>query len=156
MPSRVRPPSLFCRRRSSAEDVEMFTGQEFPNPDVTSVTPGTGIRSTPAGRDGRQQPSGLGPHPNGAPPLSTSSRRGRGSRMSRNMGVILLALISACSSTVLASAQATSSQPDIANSTPAAPSAYVYVSTSAGQIAAYSAARNGALTAVPGRLSRPP
>lgn len=70
--------------------------------------------------------------------------------MSRNMGVILLALISACSSTVLASAQATSSQPDIANSTPAAPSAYVYVSTSAGQIAAYSAARNGALTAVPG------
>jgi len=73
--------------------------------------------------------------------------------MSRAISVCSLAAI--CASTVLASAQVTSS-PTETNSTPAtsAPVAYVYVSSAAnltrGQIHGYAVAPNGALTALPG------
>jgi len=73
--------------------------------------------------------------------------------MSRSIAVCLLALAGACASTVLASAQAASSPTD---STPANSSAvaYVYVSNSpssgTGQISAYAAASNGALTPITG------
>ena len=69
--------------------------------------------------------------------------------------ILLLALLGACASTVLASAQATTSQTD-PNSTDQAstsPVAYVYVSSSNGstdQIKGYAAASNGSLTAIPG------
>lgn len=67
----------------------------------------------------------------------------------------LLAFAAICASTVLASAQVTSSSTE-SNSIqpPASPVAYVYVSSaptsSTGQISAYSAASNGALTPIPG------
>jgi len=74
--------------------------------------------------------------------------------MSRSIGVLLLALVSACASTVLASAQALLSQTEIANSSLAStsPVAYIYVSSSAGQgqINGYAAASDGSLTAVAG------
>jgi hypothetical protein len=69
---------------------------------------------------------------------------------------LLLALIGACASTVLASAQATSSPTEVNNRLQgsASPAAYVYLSNPAGgggnQINAYSAAANGALTPIPG------
>jgi hypothetical protein len=69
---------------------------------------------------------------------------------------LLLALLGACASTVLASAQATSSQTDLNDTiqTPSSPVAYVYVSNSpngsTNQINAYAAASNGSLTAVSG------
>jgi len=75
--------------------------------------------------------------------------------MSRSISVCSLALTAICASTVLASAQVTSS-PTESNSTQnsTAPVAYVYVSSfpngSTGQINAYSASSTGALTAVPG------
>jgi hypothetical protein len=76
--------------------------------------------------------------------------------MSRNIGVCLLALVSACASTVLASAQATSSPTEVSNSNPASssPVAYVYVTSSPSsgnvQMNGYAAAANGSLTTIPG------
>jgi hypothetical protein len=75
--------------------------------------------------------------------------------MSRRIPVCLLAFAAICASTVLASAQVTSS-PTESNSiqAPASRVAYVYVSSaptsSTGQINAYSAASNGALTPIAG------
>jgi hypothetical protein len=75
--------------------------------------------------------------------------------MTRSISVCSFAVAAICASTVLASAQVTSSSTE-SNSTPAisSPVAYVYVSTAtsgtAGQIRGYSAAPNGALTAIPG------
>ena len=75
--------------------------------------------------------------------------------MSRRKPVCLLAFAAICASTVLASAQVTSS-PTESNSiqAPASRVAYVYVSStptsSTGQINAYSAASNGALTPIAG------
>jgi hypothetical protein len=75
--------------------------------------------------------------------------------MSRSISVCSLAFALICASTVLASAQVTSSSTD-SNLTPAttAPVAYVYVSSATsntvGQIRGYAAAPNGALTAIPG------
>jgi hypothetical protein len=68
---------------------------------------------------------------------------------------LLLVLIGACASTVLASAQAASSQTEVNTVAGAsAPAAYVYVSSSPStgknQINAYAAAANGSLTAIPG------
>ena len=76
--------------------------------------------------------------------------------MFRSIGTVLLALVGACASTVLASAQATSSQTEvnIPTQTSSAPVAYVYVSSSptssTSQINAYAAASTGALTKVSG------
>jgi hypothetical protein len=75
--------------------------------------------------------------------------------MSRAISLCSLAVIAICASTVLASAQVTSS-PTESNLTPAtsAPVAYVYVSSvttnTVGQIRGYATAPNGALTAIPG------
>jgi hypothetical protein len=75
--------------------------------------------------------------------------------MSRRIPVCSLAFVAICASTVLASAQVTSSSTE-SNSIqpPASPVAYVYVSSAAtsstGQINAYSAASNGALTPIAG------
>lgn len=75
--------------------------------------------------------------------------------MSRRIPVCSLAFVAICASTVLASAQVTSSSTE-SNSIqpPASPVAYVYVSSaptsSTGQINAYSAASNGALTPIAG------
>lgn len=75
--------------------------------------------------------------------------------MSRQILVCLFALIVACASTVLAFAQAVPSQTETSSTTGASPVAYVYVasrpvSRGADQINGYSAASNGALTAIPG------
>jgi 6-phosphogluconolactonase (cycloisomerase 2 family) len=75
--------------------------------------------------------------------------------MSRSIRIFFLALIGACASTVLASAQAASSPTDVSSSAqaPSSPVAYVYVSNyvnNANQINAYAAASNGALTTVTG------
>jgi hypothetical protein len=76
--------------------------------------------------------------------------------MSRQIRIILLVLIGACASTVLASAQAASSQTEVNHSTrsSSSPVAYVYVSNftanSTDQINGYSAAPNGALTPIAG------
>jgi len=71
--------------------------------------------------------------------------------MSRSVRVILIALATACASTVLASAQATSSSTDNSATGSSGPVALVYVSSnpsgSTYQIQAYFAAPNGALTA---------
>ena len=75
--------------------------------------------------------------------------------MSRLISVCSLAFAAICASTVLASAQVSSSPTDF-NASPATttPVAYVYVSTAAnltsGHIYEFSAATNGALTAIPG------
>jgi Rieske Fe-S protein len=75
--------------------------------------------------------------------------------MSRSIPVCLIAFAAICASTVLASAQVTSS-PTESNSiqAPAPPVAYVYVSSaptsSTGQINGFAAASNGALTPLPG------
>ena len=69
---------------------------------------------------------------------------------------LLLALIGASASTVLASAQAMSSQTEVSNSTQASssPVAYVYVSSYVSnnnlEVNGYSAASNGSLTPIPG------
>ncbi len=77
--------------------------------------------------------------------------------MSRISRTLLLALLGACASTVLASAQAASSQTEVSNSTQAvsSPVAYVYVSSylsssNTNEINGYSAAANGSLTAISG------
>lgn len=75
--------------------------------------------------------------------------------MSRNNRLFLLALMGACASTVLASAQATSSPTDVSDSTRgrSAPVAYVYVSSvlsGSSSIYGFAAASNGALTVIPG------
>lgn len=75
--------------------------------------------------------------------------------MSRSIFVCLLAIAAICASTVLASAQVTSSPTDNGSSNPAtSPVAYVYVSHSVNsttnQITGYAAASNGALTVIPG------
>jgi hypothetical protein len=67
---------------------------------------------------------------------------------------LLLALLGACASTVLASAQAAPSQTDLSTTpTVSSPVAYVYVASSNGstdQIRGYAASSNGSLTAIPG------
>lgn len=75
--------------------------------------------------------------------------------MSHNIRIFLFALLGACASTVLASAQAASSPTEVSDSNPASsPVAYVYVSNvtanSTDQINGYSVAPNGALTAIAG------
>jgi 6-phosphogluconolactonase (cycloisomerase 2 family) len=74
--------------------------------------------------------------------------------MSRSISGFSLALIATIASTVLASAQVTSSLTDTSSQAASSPVAYVYVSsvTSSGksQIDAYAAASNGSLTSVPG------
>jgi hypothetical protein len=78
--------------------------------------------------------------------------------MSRISCTLLLALVAACASTVLASAQAAPSQTEVDNSTLASssPVAYVYVSNilsndhGGNQINGYSAAPDGSLTPIPG------
>jgi hypothetical protein len=77
--------------------------------------------------------------------------------MSRNTRLLSLALLGACASAVLASAQATSSPTEVSNSTQASssPVAYVYVSKyvssiNRNEINVYSAASNGSLTAISG------
>src|ERR1035438_5813431 len=75
--------------------------------------------------------------------------------MSRQIRVCLLALITACASTVLASAQALPSQTETSSASSSSPVAYVYVasrpvSNGSDQIKAYSAASNGTLAAIPG------
>ena len=69
--------------------------------------------------------------------------------------IFLFALLGACASTVLASAQAASSQTEVSDSNQASsPVAYVYVSSltanSTDQINGYAAAANGALTPIAG------
>ncbi|MGC1645840.1 MAG: hypothetical protein WA741_08410 [Candidatus Sulfotelmatobacter sp.] len=67
---------------------------------------------------------------------------------------LLFALLGACASTVLASAQATTSQTEPSTDpSVSSPVAYVYVASSNGstdQINGYAAASNGSLTAIPG------
>jgi hypothetical protein len=67
---------------------------------------------------------------------------------------LLFALLGACASTVLASAQAPTSQTDPGTDpSVSSPVAYVYVASSNGskdQIKGYAAASNGSLTAIPG------
>src|SRR6266567_1589212 len=76
--------------------------------------------------------------------------------MSRSIHIFLFALIGACASTVLASAQAASSPTDVSSSAqaPSSPVAFVYVSSpatnSTDQIHGYSVAPNGALTPIAG------
>ena len=75
--------------------------------------------------------------------------------MSRSIGTLLSALLWAYASTVLASAQAASSQPDSSAQASSSPVAYVYVasyvsSSKRNQINGYVAASNGSLTAIPG------
>jgi hypothetical protein len=74
--------------------------------------------------------------------------------MHRNIAMFLLALIGACASTVLASAQAMSQQTENGNQGATSPVAFVYVTSSPSsgvyQINAYAAAANGALALVPG------
>jgi len=73
--------------------------------------------------------------------------------MTRKIGMFLPALLWVCASTVLASAQATSSPTE--NQASTSPVAYVYVasyvsSTGTYQVNGYAAAANGALTPIPG------
>jgi len=74
--------------------------------------------------------------------------------MSRSISVCSLALAAICASTVLASAQVTTSPTENSMLASTLPVAYVYVSTATngttGQIHGYSAAPNGALTAISG------
>src|SRR5215472_9600262 len=75
--------------------------------------------------------------------------------MARSISVCLVAIAAICASTVLASAQVTSSPTENGTSNPASsPVAYLYVSNSASstssQINGYAAASNGALTAISG------
>src|SRR5271166_619513 len=75
--------------------------------------------------------------------------------MSRSVSLCALAFAAICASTVLASAQVTSSPTEVSNSSQAsAPVAYIYVSSSVSnttdQVEGYSAASDGSLTAIPG------
>jgi hypothetical protein len=76
--------------------------------------------------------------------------------MSHHIRTFLLVLVSACASTVLASAQAASSPTEVSvsNQASSSPVAYVYVSNvtanSTDQINGYSVAPNGALTSIAG------
>ena len=75
--------------------------------------------------------------------------------MSRSISVCLVAIAAICASTVLASAQVTSSPTENGISDPASSTvAYIYVANPASsttyQINGYAAASNGALTAIPG------
>ncbi|MFY9980006.1 MAG: hypothetical protein WAK22_17395 [Candidatus Sulfotelmatobacter sp.] len=74
--------------------------------------------------------------------------------MLRNMGTLVLALVLARASTVLASAQAVSSPADNSPQSGSSPAAFIYVvSTPASgknQITGYAAASNGALSTIPG------
>src|SRR5207302_6274963 len=74
--------------------------------------------------------------------------------MSRSICIFLLALIPACASSVLASAQAAPSHTDLSNvQTISPPVAFVYVAAAQGSISdinAYAAAANGTLTPVSG------
>lgn len=74
--------------------------------------------------------------------------------MSRNMGTLVLALILACASTVLASAQAAPSPTAQSVRSSSSPVAFIYVvnapSSGKNQITGYAAASNGALSAIAG------
>src|SRR5258708_4281217 len=76
--------------------------------------------------------------------------------MSRSIRIFLLAFLGACASTVLASAQATSSPTDVSQQiqSTSSPAAYVYVisrlSNNSSELDGYSADSNGALTLIPG------
>src|SRR5258708_5822705 len=74
--------------------------------------------------------------------------------MSRSIRIILLALLGACASTVLASAQAVLSPTDVSQPSTTTPSAYVYVvselSNNTSELDGYSADSNGALTRLAG------
>jgi hypothetical protein len=75
--------------------------------------------------------------------------------MDRNMGRVLLVLLAACASTVLAFAQALSSQTDISNSeTSTSPVAFVYVSANPGgahpEVNAYTSSTDGTLKPIAG------
>jgi hypothetical protein len=74
--------------------------------------------------------------------------------MSRRNPTLLLALLGVCASTVLASAQAASSLTETSSSQSSSTVAYIYVSNAVNstknQVHGYSAAANGALTAIPG------
>jgi hypothetical protein len=75
--------------------------------------------------------------------------------MQRIFRTVFFALLGVCASTVLASAQTAPSQTDLSSSVPgSSPVAFVYVSNTptngSNQISGYSAARTGALTAIPG------
>src|SRR2546423_13612637 len=72
--------------------------------------------------------------------------------MSRSIRILILALLGACASTVLASAQAVSSPTDVGKQS-STTAAYVYVITnptsSSSQLDGYSAASDGSLTLLP-------
>ncbi len=74
--------------------------------------------------------------------------------MSRNMGTLVLALISACASTVLASAQAAPSPTDQPVESSSSPAAFLYVVSAPpngkNQMYGYVTAANGSLSAIPG------
>ena len=74
--------------------------------------------------------------------------------MSRSIRIFLLAFLGAYASTVLASAQATSSPTDVSQPSTTTPSAYVYVvsklSNNTSELDGYSADSNGALTRLAG------
>ena len=75
--------------------------------------------------------------------------------MSRRFGISFAAWIAICASTVLASAQVTSSPTEVSSQeASSAPVAYVYVSISVSnvkdEVVGYQAAANGALTLIPG------
>jgi hypothetical protein len=73
---------------------------------------------------------------------------------SRNRGTLVLALVSACASTVLASAQAASSPTDSSAQSSSSPAAFIYLVSGPpdgkNQIYGYAAASDGALSAIPG------
>ena len=74
--------------------------------------------------------------------------------MSRNMGTLVLALVTACASTVLASAQVTPSPTDQSVQRSSSPVAYIYVvsgpPSGKNQIVGLYAASNGTLSLIPG------
>jgi hypothetical protein len=74
--------------------------------------------------------------------------------ISRNRGTFVLALVSACASTVLAPAQAASSPTDQSVQSSSSPVAYIYVVSGPpdgkNQLTGYTAASDGALSTIPG------
>jgi hypothetical protein len=74
--------------------------------------------------------------------------------MSRSIAMCLFALAGTCASTVLASAQVTSSPTEVGSTKSGSPVAYIYVSSAVNsttnQVNGYSAAADGALTPIPG------
>jgi hypothetical protein len=74
--------------------------------------------------------------------------------MSRNLGPFVLVLVSACASTVLATAQSASSPTDQSVQSSSSPVAFIYVvnapSSGKNQITGYAAASDGSLSTIPG------